>query len=87
MYLTAHSVPKPVGWGQQELMARGAAVTPKVVAGEGLDGPVLIFGNSDPVSCAHKVPVLFKTVPSGFSPAYSVKGAVLPCHRVLIFRW
>lgn len=87
MYLTAHSVLKPVGWDQQELMARGAAVTPKVVAGEGLDAPILIFGNSDPVSCAHKVPVLFKTVPSGFSPAYSVKGAVLPCHRVIIFRW
>ena len=87
MYLTAHSVLKPVGWDQWELMARGATVIPKVLAGEDLDAPVLIFDKSDPVSGTHKVLVWFKTVPSGFSPACSVKGAVLPCHRVIIFHW
>lgn len=86
-YLTTHSVLKPADQDQQELMARDAAVIPKLLVGEGIDAPILIFGNSDPVSGAHKSLVWSKTVPSGFSPAYSVTGAVLPCHRVIIFHW
>lgn len=79
--------PQASGWDLQELMARSAGVVPKVLAGNGLEAPILAFGNSDPVSGAHKVLVELKAALSGFSPTYSVKGAVLPCHRVIIFHW
>lgn len=77
------SGPGPAGPHGRE----GAAVIPKLLAGEGLNAPILVFGNSDPVSSAHKVLFQFKTVPSGFSPASSVKGAMLSCHRVITFHW
>lgn len=48
---------------------------------------ILTFDNSDPLSSAHKVLVWFKTVQGSFSPAYTVKGAALPCHRIMIFFW
>lgn len=62
-------------------------VIPKVLAGEGLDAPIFVCGNSDQVLSAHKVLAQFKTVLSGFSPASSVKVTVLQCHRVIIFHW
>lgn len=79
MHLTVYLALKPVGWEQKELIGRGA--------GSGyLQGPswrrskcILVFGNSDLVSSAPKVLFQFKTVPSGFTPVYSVKGL---CYQV-----
>lgn len=77
------SGPRPVGAHAQG----GAVVTPKVLGGDGLDAPILVCRNSDQVLSAHEVLAQFKTVLNGFSSASSVKGDMLPCHRVIIFHW